>query len=192
MSPRRRSLVALGDEELMVLVAEHDADAFEVVYDRHGSAAYSLAYRTTGQQSLAEEVVQDAFMTVWRMGLRYRPERGSLRSWLLSIVHLRAIDALRRVAVHDRRRAFAELEDVGKEAPERTDIEAMHRMEGQAVREALAQLPPEQLRVIELAYFGGFTHTEIASMLDLPLGTVKGRMRLGLEKLRQLLEGVAA
>ena len=192
MSPRRRSLVALADEELMVLVAEHDADAFEVVYDRHGSAAYSLAYRTTGQQSLAEEVVQDAFMTVWRMGLRYRPERGSLRSWLLSIVHHRAIDALRRVAVHDRRRAFAELEDVGKEAAERTDLEAMHRMEGQAVREALAALPPEQLRVIELAYFGGFTHTEIASMLDVPLGTVKGRMRLGLEKLRLLLEGVAA
>jgi RNA polymerase sigma-70 factor (ECF subfamily) len=192
MSPRRRSLVTLGDEELMVLVAEHDADAFEVVYDRHGSAAYSLAYRTTGQQSLAEEVVQDAFMTVWRMGLRYRPERGSLRSWLLSIVHHRAIDALRRVAVHDRRRAFAELEDVGKEAAERTDLEAMHRMDGQAVREALAALPPEQLRVIELAYFGGFTHTEIAGMLDLPLGTVKGRMRLGLEKLRLLLEGVAA
>ena len=176
----------------MVLVADHDADAFEVVYDRHGSAAFSLAYRTTGQQSLAEEVVQDAFMTVWRMGLRYRPERGSLRSWLLSIVHNRAIDALRRVAVHDRRREFAELEDVGQEAAERTDVEAMHRMEGQAVREALAALPPEQLRVIELAYFGGFTHTEIASMLDLPLGTVKGRMRLGLEKLRLLLEGVAA
>ena len=192
MGPRRRSLSALGDEELMVLVADHDADAFEVVYDRHGSAAYSLAYRTTGQQALAEEVVQDAFMTVWRMGLRYRPERGSQRSWLLSIVHHRAIDALRRVAVHDRRRAFAELEDVGTEAAERTDIEVMHRMEGQAVREALAQLPPEQLRVIELAYFGGFTHTEIAGMLELPLGTVKGRMRLGLEKLRLLLEGVAA
>src|SRR4051812_50158986 len=99
MSPRRRSLVALGDEELMVLVAEHDADAFEVVYDRHGSAAYSLAYRTTGQQSLAEEVVQDAFMTVWRMGLRFRPEGGSLRPWLLSIVHKRALDAPRRGAV---------------------------------------------------------------------------------------------
>ena len=192
MGPRRRNLVALADEELMVLVAEQDADAFEVVYDRHGSAAYSLAYRTTGQQSLAEEVVQDAFLTVWRMGLRYRPERGSLRSWLLSIVHHRAIDALRRVAVHDRRRAFAELDEVGHEAPERTDIEVMHRMEGQEVREALAALPPEQLRVIELAYFGGFTHTEIAGMLDLPLGTVKGRMRLGLEKLRLLLEGVAA
>src|SRR4051794_3514625 len=91
MTPRRRSLVALGDEELMVLVADHDADAFEVVYDRHGAAAYSLAYRTTGQQSLAEEVVQDAFMTVWRMGLRYRPERGSLRSWLLSIVYKPAL-----------------------------------------------------------------------------------------------------
>jgi RNA polymerase sigma-70 factor (ECF subfamily) len=192
MGPRRRNLGALGDEELMVLVAEHDADAFEVVYDRHGSAAYSLAYRTTGQQVLAEEVVQDAFMTVWRMGLRYRPERGSLRSWLLSIVHHRAIDALRRVAVHDRRRAFTELETVGHEAPERTELEVMHRMEGQEVREALAALPAEQLRVIELAYFGGFTHTEIASMLGLPLGTVKGRMRLGLEKLRQLLEGVAA
>ena len=192
MSPRRRSLVALGDEELMVLVADHDADAFEVVYDRHGSAAYSLAYRTTGQQALAEEVVQDAFMTVWRMGLRYRPERGSLRSWLLSIVHHRAIDALRRAAVHDRRRAFAEFDTEGQEASERTDLEVMRGMEGQEVREALAALPPEQLRVIELAYFGGFTHTEIAGMLELPLGTVKGRMRLGLEKLRQLLEGVAA
>src|SRR3954464_4100010 len=98
INPRRRNLGALGDEELMVLVADHDAAAFEVVYDRHGSAAYSLAYRTTGQQSLAEEVVQDAFMTVWRMGLRYRPERGSLRSWLLSIVHHRPCYALRRAA----------------------------------------------------------------------------------------------
>ena len=188
MSPRRRSLVALGDEELMVLVADHDADAFEVVYDRHGSAAYSLAYRTCGQQSLAEEVVQDAFMTVWRMGLRYRPERGSLRSWLLSIVHHRAIDALRRAAVHDRRRAFAELDPEIRETGERTDLEVMHRMEGQEVREALAALPADQLRVIELAYFGGFTHTEIAAMLDLPVGTVKGRMRLALTKLRTHFE----
>src|SRR3954463_534871 len=141
MSPRRRNLGALGDEELMVLVADHDADAFEVVYDRHGSAAYSLAYRTTGRQSLAEEVVQDAFMTVWRMGLRYRPERGSLRSWLLSIVPHRAIDALRRAPGRDRRRGVAELDAETQETGERTDKEVMSRMEGQEVREALAGLP---------------------------------------------------
>ncbi len=194
MGPRRRNLVALGDEELMVLVAEHDADAFEVVYDRHGSAAYSLAYRTTGRQSLAEEVVQDAFMTVWRMGVRYRPERGSLRSWLLSIVHHRAIDALRRATpctTGGGRSPSSEADD--HEAAERTDLEAMHRMEGQARAGGPGRrCRAEQLRVIELAYFGGFTHTEIANMLDVPLGTVKGRMRLGLEKLRLLLEGVAA
>src|SRR3954454_3727265 len=92
INPRRRNLGALGDEELMVLVADHDADAFEVVYDRHGSAAYSLAYRTTGQQSLAEEVVQDAFMTVWRMGPRYRPQRGSPGSWALVLASQRGIE----------------------------------------------------------------------------------------------------
>ncbi len=131
-------------------------------------------------------------MSVWRMSLRYQPERGSLRSWLLSIVHHRAIDALRRASVHDRRRAFAELEADDHEAAERTDLEVMHKLDGERVREALAGLPAEQLRVIELAYFGGYTHTEIATMLDVPLGTVKGRMRLGLEKLRLLLERVAA
>jgi RNA polymerase sigma-70 factor (ECF subfamily) len=115
-----------------------------------------------------------------------------VRTWVLGIVHNRAIDALRRHTVHDSRRASDEGMEERFEAPERTDVEAARRGDAEQVRGALTVLPPDQLRVIELAYFGGFTHTEIAEMLETPLGTVKGRMRLGLEKLRTVLgEGAA-
>jgi RNA polymerase sigma-70 factor (ECF subfamily) len=175
----------LADEELMQLVPQGRADAFEVVYDRHADASFSLAYRMCGQRALAEEVVQDAFMSLWRSGARYDRDRGSVRSWLLGIVHYRAIDALRRRAVRDRGVA-ANVESVEGRlaAAERTDVEVARRDEAREVREALGQLPPEQSRVIELAYFGGLTHIEIAEMIEEPLGTVKGRMRLGLAKMR--------
>jgi RNA polymerase sigma-70 factor (ECF subfamily) len=133
------SLSALADEDLMQLVRRRDASAFEVVYERHATAAFSLAYRMTGRRNLAEDVVQEAFLSLWRSGGRYDRNRGSVRTWVLGIVHNRA---------------------------------------------------PEQSRVIELAYFGGFSHSEIASMLDTPIGTVKGRMRLGLQKMRGELNGL--
>jgi RNA polymerase sigma-70 factor (ECF subfamily) len=182
----------LGDEELMELLAEGDPRALEAIYDRHGAAAFSLAYRMVGDRTAAEDVVQEAFLSIWRSRVRYQRERGSVRTWVLGIVHHRAIDGLRRNTVHQRRRASAEGLEEWKEAPERTDAQAIQADEARGVREALGALPDNQGRVIRLAYFGGFTHTQIAEMLDLPVGTVKGRMRLGLEKLRTTLAWEAA
>lgn len=188
---KRKQIQRLADEELMELVRGGDANAFEAIYDRHGSAAFSLAYRMVGNRSLAEDVTQEAFLSIWRSRLRYEPERGSVRSWLLGIVHHRGIDSLRRNLVHDRRRASAEGLEELQEAPERTDVEAARRDEARTVRAALSSLPEQQVQVIQLAYFGGFTHTQIAEMLDMPIGTVKGRMRLGLDKLRRELAAEA-
>jgi RNA polymerase sigma-70 factor, ECF subfamily len=179
----------LADEELMGLVAQGNAGAFEAVYDRHGSVAFSLAYRMAGNRNVAEDITQEAFLSIWRSRTRYAPERGSVRTWVLGIVHHRSIDALRRNTVHDKRRASAEGIEERQEAPERTDAEAVRREEARTVHAALEGLPSEQSRVIELAYFGGFTHSQIAEMLEMPIGTVKGRMRLGLEKMRHSLAG---
>jgi RNA polymerase sigma-70 factor (ECF subfamily) len=186
-APASADLRALADEDLMQLIRRGDARAFEVIYERHSSAAFSLAYRMTGARGLAEDVAQDAFLSIWRSGARYERARGSVRTWVLGIVHHRAIDALRRSFVHDRRRASDEGIEERFEAEVRTDSEVARRQEADAVRAALQTLPGEQVQVIELAYFGGFTHTEIADMLQMPVGTVKGRMRLGLEKLRNAL-----
>jgi RNA polymerase sigma-70 factor (ECF subfamily) len=188
-----QDLRSLADEDVMQLVRRGDARAFELIYERHSSAAFSLAYRMMGTRAGAEDVTQDAFLSLWRSGARYDRARGSVRTWVLGIVHNRAIDALRRATVHDRRRAGDEGIEERFEARERTDVEAARREEAGTVRSALSSLPADQSQVIELAYFGGFTHTEIADMLDAPVGTVKGRMRLGLKKMRaQLGEGQVA
>jgi RNA polymerase sigma-70 factor (ECF subfamily) len=143
-----------------------------VVFDRHADVAFSLAYRVCGRRTLAEDVVQEAFLSLWRSRTRYDRGRGSVRSWLLAIVHHRAIDVVR----HESATASRDLhdEEISARLPalEHTDVE---------------ELPSEQRQVIELAYFGGFSHSELAEMLDLPAGTVKGRMRLGLSKLRLAL-----
>jgi RNA polymerase sigma-70 factor (ECF subfamily) len=181
---------SLADEDVMQLVRRGDARAFETIYERHSAAAFSLAYRMMGTRAGAEDVTQEAFLSMWRSGARYDRARGSVRTWVLGIVHHRAIDALRRATVHDRRRAGDEGIEERFEARERTDAEVARRQEAGAVRSALATLPPDQVQVLELAYFGGFTHTEIADILGAPVGTVKGRMRLGLKKMRaQLGEG---
>ena len=176
----------------MQLVQEGNPRAFELLYDRHGGAAFSLAYRMVGNRAIAEDISQEAFLSIWRSRLRYQPERGSVRTWVLGVVHHRAIDALRRNLVHDRRRVEGEGLAERQEAPELTDVEAARREEARNVRTALDTLPEEQCKVIELAYFGGFSHSQIAEMLEMPIGTVKGRMRLGLEKLHnQLAEALA-
>ena len=186
-------LRSLADEDVMQLVRRGDARAFEVIYERHSPAAFSLAYRMMGTRAGAEDVTQEAFLSMWRSNARYDRTRGSVRTWVLGIVHHRAIDALRRATVHDRRRAGDEGIEERFEARERTDVEAARLEEAGAVRGALSSLPSDQVQVIELAYFGGFTHTEIAEMLDAPVGTIKGRMRLGLKKMRaQLGEGQVA
>jgi RNA polymerase sigma-70 factor, ECF subfamily len=177
----------LADEEVMQLVQQGDPRAFELLYDRHGGPAFSLAYRMVGDRVIAEDISQEAFLSIWRSRLRYQAERGSVRTWVLGVVHHRAIDALRRNLVHDRRRASAEGLEERQEAPERTDVEVARREEARHLRSAIDTLPEDQSQVIELAYFGGFTHSQIAEMLEMPIGTVKGRMRLGLEKLRRQL-----
>lgn len=182
----------LADEELMPLIGDKDPGAFEVFYDRHGGVAYSLAYRIVGERGAAEDVTQEAFISIWRSGARYDAARGSVRTWMLGIVRNRAIDALRSKASGAPKLNFDDdsiLEH--RPAPERTDSEALRRETAAEVRGALDELPGEQSKVIELAYFGGFSHSEIAGMLGVPLGTVKGRMRLGLEKIRgELAEGL--
>src|SRR3954462_9562987 len=178
---------ALADEDLVPLMARGDARAFEAIYERHAGAAYSLAYRMVGARASAEDVTQEAFMNLWRSGARYDHRRGSVRTWVLGIVHHRAIDFLRRSAVHDKRRASDEGIEERFESGERTDVEVARRDEAVTVRAALDGLPRDQRQVLELAYFGGFTHTEIADMLAAPIGTIKGRMRLGLSKMRDRL-----
>jgi RNA polymerase sigma-70 factor, ECF subfamily len=178
----------LADEDLMRLVQRAEPDAFATIYDRHSGAAFSLAYRMCGKRALAEDVVQDAFLSIWRSGGRYDARRGSVRTWILGITHHRAIDTLRRGIVQERHRASDEGIEERLEADERTDLEVARRQEAAEVRGALEDLPEEQRRAIELAYFGGFSQSEIARMLELPIGTVKGRMRLGLEKMRGRLD----
>jgi RNA polymerase sigma-70 factor, ECF subfamily len=183
----------LADEEVMQLVQEGKPRAFELLYDRHGGAAFSLAYRMVGNRVTAEDITQEAFLSIWRSRLRYDQARGSVRTWVLGIVHNRAVDALRRNVVHDRRRETMEGVEERHEAKERTDVEVARREEARSIRTALDTLPDEQRKTIELAYFGGFSHSQIAELLNEPIGTVKGRMRLGLDKMRrQLSEGYAA
>jgi RNA polymerase sigma-70 factor (ECF subfamily) len=179
-----------ADEDLMELVRHGDERAFEVVFDRHADAAFSLAHRICGSSARAEDVVQEAFLSLWRTGVRYDRVRGSVRSWVLSAVHNRAIDALRRELATTSRDVVDERLAEQLRSPQETDAEAERRDDAVRVRSALHELPTDQRRVIELAYFGGFTHSQIAEMLGLPAGTVKGRMRLGLTKLRFLLGGV--
>jgi RNA polymerase sigma-70 factor (ECF subfamily) len=190
MKIRASKAERLADEELMPRIGEKDPDAFEVFYDRHGGVAYSLAYRIVGERGAAEDVVQEAFISIWRSGARYDRARGSVRSWMLGIVRNRAIDFLRSRAGRAPKLDFdddAALEQ--RPSAELTDAEALRRETTQELRGALGELPGEQSKVIELAYFGGFSHSEIAAMLEVPLGTVKGRMRLGLEKIRGELAG---
>ena len=182
----------LADEDLMPLVERKDAAAFELVYDRHGGAAYSLAYRIVGDRNKAEDVTQEAFLSLWRSGARYDRARGSVRTWLLGVVRNRAIDSLRREATRAPT-VELELERLPDKGPytELTDAEALRQEAAREVRGVLEMLPADQLKVIELAYFGGLSHSEIAEALGMPLGTVKGRMRLAMEKIRTALaEGV--
>ncbi len=177
----------LADEDLISLSGMGDAQAFGTLYDRHGKAAFSLAYRMMGERQAAEDLVQDAFLKVWRSTGSYRAERGSVRTWILSIVHNRGIDQLRSLA--SRRRTQAKVEaSAPRSQPSEAFAETLRNSQREQVREALRTLPSEQLKILELAYFSGYTHVEIAGLLDLPLGTVKGRMRLGLKKIKDYFD----
>ncbi len=179
-----RQYLLFADEDLISLVGEGDAEAFATLYDRHSRPAYSLAYRMMSERQAAEDLVQDAMLKVWRGAGSYRAERGSVRTWLLSIVHNRGIDQLRSLA--SRRRTQEKIEALAPMSqPSEAFAKSWANSQREQVREALKSLPEEQLKTLELAYFSGYTHVEIAELLDVPLGTVKGRMRLGLKKMKE-------
>lgn len=163
-----------------------DQQAVAVLYDRYGGMAYGLALRITGDATQAEDVVQDAFVSVWRQCGRFDPERGQVRSWLLTIVHHRAVDAVRRRA-NRAERALPEGPDQFVDPHRRPEDAAESEMAASAVRTAVTLVPEDQRRTIEMAYFEGLTHVEIAERMGVPLGTVKSRLRIGLEKMREYL-----
>jgi RNA polymerase sigma-70 factor (ECF subfamily) len=173
-----------SDEILVARLRDKDTEAFAALYDRHSRLAFSLAYRMLGEPSAAEDVVQEAFLSLWRQAETFKPDRSAARTWLLSIVHHRAIDRLRRVV--SREVSDAALEGMPERADDSIDVE--HEvgvsLEAAQVRQALGTLPLEQQQAIELAYFGGLSHSEIARKLDVPIGTIKGRLRIGLQKMR--------
>lgn len=173
-----------SDEDLVRSIQAGDVRAFEAIYDRHVQHVFALAKRITGHMGMAEEATQDTFLSVWRTPQSFDASRASLRTWLLTIVRNRSIDALRRAARHARHQDLADDAAEQLESPERTE-EAVIAMHGHvAARRLLADLPYEQREVLDLAYFGGYTQQEIATSVGVPLGTVKSRARLGLDKLR--------
>lgn len=177
-------LTDLDDGALVARVADGDMRAFETLYDRYRAQAFGLAVRLTGRRGPAEEVTQDAFLSLWRKASHYDPRRGSVGPWLLTFVRHRAIDSLRSGG---RRERTVELDSAAErlEAPDRTDEAVEGREQSRDARRLVSELPAEQREVIELAYFGGMTQGEIAAKVGIPLGTVKGRSRLALEKLRR-------
>ena len=184
---RRLQHLLLADEDLISLVGAADAEAFATLYGRHSRAAFSLAYRMMGERQASEDLAQDAFLKVWRAASSYRAERGSVRTWILSIVHNRGIDHIRSRA--SRRRTQDKIEaSAPRFQPSEAFAETWKNSQRDQLREGLGTLPPEQRRIMELAYFSGYTHAEISELLSLPLGTVKGRMRLGLKKLKDFLD----
>jgi RNA polymerase sigma factor (sigma-70 family) len=184
----RKQHAHLSDEALVALVARGDEDALGELYDRVGRVAYGLARKVLRDDRLAEDAVQEGFLAVWRTAAAFRPERAKASTWILTLVHRRAVDLVRR---EERRRT--DPLDEGAAAtvasPERpADEAAWLRFERERVQAALARLPDTQREALELAYYGGFSQTELAERLGVPLGTIKSRMFAGLARLRELLD----
>jgi RNA polymerase sigma-70 factor (ECF subfamily) len=180
MNPKTAS-----DEALMKAVTEKNIAAFEELYDRHHPAALAVAYRVLGDRQLAEDVIQETFLSLWRQAESFRPALGTVRTWLLSVARHRAIDITRGRAFTTQslppdEQMFGPYLDVEQEVSQRLDKERIQR--------AIETIPSEQKEAIMLAFYGGYTYKEIAERLGVPLGTVKGRIRLGMQKLRSLLD----
>jgi len=183
----RKRHAHLSDEALVALVARGDEDALAELYDRVGRIAYGLALRILRDERHAEDAVQEAFLQVWRSAGTFRPERAKASTWVLTLVHRRAVDLVRR---EERRQADPLTDDASAavEATEHTDEAAWLRFERERVQTALKQLPDLQREALELAYYGGFSQSELAQRLGVPLGTIKSRMFAGLARLRELLD----
>jgi RNA polymerase sigma factor (sigma-70 family) len=189
MDNARNSPQELSDEALISAIADGAVWAMEPLYQRYSRILYSLVYRMVTDHHVAEDLLQEAFLSVWRRATSYSPQSGAVRSWLISIVHHRTIDYLRSLR---RRSAMKEAAWEEVELDERSSFpdvwdEAWRSVQGAQVRSALLNIPPEQRIVIELAYFQGWTHSEIAAGCEIPLGTVKARMRLGILRLKRIL-----
>ena len=186
-STMRRQHAHLSDEALVALVARGDEAALGELYDRVGRVAYGLAYRVLRDERLAEDAVQEGFLALWRTAAAFRAERAKASTWILTLVHRRAVDLVRR---EERRRTEPLGDEVAADAPqtEATEEAAWLRFERERVQAALRQLPDVQREAIELAYYGGFSQSELAERLGVPLGTIKSRMFAGLARLRELLD----
>ncbi len=183
-------LPTVSDAELMCLIQDGDAVAFAELYDRLAPRACAIAHGLVGARvDRASDALQYGFLSLWRNRAGYRADRGAVDTWVLAIVRNRAIDSLRRNGPRDRRRADGDGPDHALAAPDDVHADAVAGDDGRRLRALLADLPESQREVIALAYFGQLTHTEISARLALPMGTVKGRMRLGLVKLRRELAG---
>jgi RNA polymerase sigma factor (sigma-70 family) len=185
----RRDLAHLSDEALVELVARGQESALAELYDRHGRVAYGLSYRVLRDEALAEDAVQEGFLSLWRTAASFVPERSKASTWILTLVHRRAVDVVRR----EERRRTDPLESVLEESQASGSVEdsALLRLERERVQDALRKLPDAQREAIELAYYGGFTQSELADRLGEPLGTIKSRMFAGLTRLRELLDDTA-
>jgi RNA polymerase sigma factor (sigma-70 family) len=181
-------LTHLSDEALVALMERGEEVALAELYDRYGQVAYSLAYRMLRNETLAEDAVQEAFLTIWRNAARFMPERAKASTWLLTIVHRRAVDLVRR---EERRRTEPFVPGVEAASGDGSAEDAAWlRLQRERVQDALRHLPDEQREALELAYYGGFTQSELAERLGQPLGTIKSRMFAGLARLRELLGDV--
>jgi RNA polymerase sigma-70 factor (ECF subfamily) len=176
------------DTDAIILdrLVQRDEAALADLYDRHGRGAFSAAYRIVGDPETAEEVVQEAFLAIWRRAETYRPERGAVRGWLMTVVRNRAIDVIR---ARESRPRTTIIDDIPLAAADDPVQAALTAASGAAVRAAVAGLPADQRAAIELAYFSGLSYPEIAGRIGVPLGTVKSRLRLALERLRRQLAG---
>jgi RNA polymerase sigma factor (sigma-70 family) len=182
----RKHLAHLSDEALVALVARSDEGALAELYDRVGRVAYGLAFRVLRDDRLAEDAVQEAFLGVWRTAAGFRAERAKASTWILTLVHRRAVDLVRR----EQRRRAEPLDDETRDAVTSGSAEdaAWLGFERERVQGALQQLPDTQREAIELAYYGGYSQSELAERLGMPLGTIKSRMFTGLARLRELLD----
>jgi len=179
-----RSFAHLSDEAVVALVARSDESALAELYDRFGRVAYGVALRLLRDEKLAEDAVQEGFLTAWRNAAGFRPERAKASTWLLTLVHRRAVDLVRR---EDRRRAEPLREGFTLKPSDSAEEDAWLRFERERVQAALRQLPDQQREALELAYYGGFSQSELAERLGQPVGTIKSRMFTGLGRLRELL-----
>ena len=187
MAPSAQGYAALEDPALVALVVDGDGSALEALYGRYGRASYSLARRILNDEQLAQDVVQEVFLTVWRDAAKFDATRGGFSTWLLTMTHHKSVDSVRKEENLRKRRASADVLEFTESDDPRVEDAVWGGLRRDRVRAALADLPEAQRQALGLAYFGGYTQREIAKLTDAPLGTVKTRMLAGMKRLRGVL-----